>query len=61
MRPMRFINEKRIERAMHIMATGTATNSEIATLTGFESLAYFTRTFKRIAGSTPSTYRHRLT
>lgn len=59
-RPMAFINEKRIARAVHMMTTSQTTNSEIASLTGFESLVYFTRTFKRITGLSPGRYRKQL-
>jgi len=59
-RPMAFINEKRIARAVHMMAISQTMNSEIASLTGFESLVYFSRTFKRITGLTPARYRKQL-
>lgn len=56
-RPMAFITEKRIERAQHIMATGSVSYTEIAELTGFQSLSHFSRTFKKIAGIPPRIYK----
>lgn len=56
-RPMAFIQEKRIERAVHIMATSQASLSEIAILTGFESLSHFSQTFKKMIGLPPGIYR----
>ncbi|WP_212593005.1 helix-turn-helix domain-containing protein [Spirosoma agri] len=59
-RPLAFIQEKRIERAVHIMATSQASLSEIANLTGFTSLPHFTRMFKKIIGLPPGMYRRQL-
>jgi AraC family transcriptional regulator len=59
-RPRTFINEKRIERAVHIMATSQSSLSEIAALTGFEGLSHFTRTFKKITSLPPGIYRKQL-
>ncbi|OJV19387.1 MAG: AraC family transcriptional regulator [Dyadobacter sp. 50-39] len=59
-RPMSFIIEKRIERVVHVMATSKASNKEIATLAGFESLSHFIRTFKKAKGVAPGMYRRRL-
>ena len=60
LRPLSFINEKRIERVIHIMATSKASNTEIAALSGFESLSHFIRTFKKIKGKPPGAYRRTL-
>ncbi|WAC13498.1 helix-turn-helix domain-containing protein [Dyadobacter pollutisoli] len=59
-RPLSFISETRIERAVHVMATSRASISEIASLTGFESLSHFTRTFKKVTGRTPGMYRKQI-
>jgi AraC family transcriptional regulator len=56
-RPMIYINEKRIERAQHIMTTSSMSYTEIAELTGFRSLSHFSRTFKKVTGLSPRTYR----
>ena len=60
-RPLAYINEKRIERAQHIMVTSQATNAEIAELTGFKSLSQFSRVFKRIMKISPRSYKLRIT
>ena len=60
MRPSAFITEKRIERAIHIMATSKVSNVEIASLTGFDSLSNFIRTFKKIKGIPPGAFRKAL-
>jgi AraC family transcriptional regulator len=57
MRPLSFIYEARIERAIHMMATSRASNAEIASLTGFESLSHFTRVFRKNTGLSPGIYR----
>lgn len=59
-RPLSFIYGVRIERAIHIMATSQASNAEIASLTGFESLSHFTRVFKKVTGLPPSVYRKQM-
>lgn len=59
-RPLSFIYETRIERAVHMIATGSASNAEIASLTGFESLPHFTRTFKKVTGLAPSVYKKQI-
>jgi len=58
-RPLEYINEKRIERAQHIMTTGSASYTEIAELSGFRSLSHFSRTFKKTTGLSPREYRKR--
>jgi AraC family transcriptional regulator len=59
-RPMAFITEKRIERAQHIMATSSVSYTEIAELAGFRSLSHFSRTFKKVTGTSPGIYRKRI-
>ncbi|MEO6686235.1 MAG: AraC family transcriptional regulator, partial [Dyadobacter sp.] len=56
-RPLNFIYDARVERAIHIMATSPASISEISALTGFESLSHFTRVFKKLTGRPPGLYR----
>ena len=41
LRPLQFINQKRIERAQFLILTTNFTFSEVAAETGFESLSYF--------------------
>jgi AraC-like DNA-binding protein len=56
-RPLRYIHEKRIERAQYLLVTTNMPYSEIAVETGFESLPYFSRIFKKVTGITPKKYR----
>lgn len=55
-RPLAYINQKRIERAQHLIMTTGAKYADIAALTGFECLSHFSRTFKKIIGVSPSGY-----
>jgi AraC family transcriptional regulator len=54
--PNRYVTEKRLEKAMELL-TGGARLCEVALTTGFASQASFSRTFKRLTGMTPGTYR----
>lgn len=56
-RPLNYIQIKRIERAQFLIISSDFTLSKIATETGFDSLSYFNRIFKRITGKTPSGYK----
>jgi len=60
MRPLAYINEKRIARAEHMIASGQTSYSEIGELTGFKSLSNFSRTFKRISGLSPRDYKKKI-
>ena len=56
-RPVNYILGKRIERAQHLLATSQLTYSEIAIQTGFESLSYFSKSFKKLTGLSPREYK----
>ena len=56
-RPSVYLIEKRIERAQYLIVTSQASYMEIAESAGFESLSYFSKTFKKITGITPRAYR----
>lgn len=56
-RPIAYINEKRIERAQHLITTTEMLFEQIAIATGFESLPYFTRMFKKLTNITPGQYK----
>ncbi|HTN36354.1 MAG TPA: AraC family transcriptional regulator [Arachidicoccus sp.] len=60
MRPVVYINEKRIERAQYLMATSQMSLSEICDHTGFEHLSYFSNTFKKLTGMSPRNYKKQL-
>lgn len=56
-RPTVFINRRRIEKAQLLLLTTELQVQEIADRCGFNSTPYFTRTFHRHTGETPSRYR----
>lgn len=56
-RPVNYIFGKRIERAQHLLATSQLAYSEIAVQTGFESLSYFSKSFKKLTGMSPRVYK----
>jgi AraC-like DNA-binding protein len=51
-----FIRSIRLKRAAQFLSEKTATISEIAYMTGFESLSYFTKKFKEEFHVLPSEY-----
>ncbi|MBC9914566.1 helix-turn-helix domain-containing protein [Chitinophaga varians] len=59
-RPVKYIQEKRIERAQYLMVTTQMTFAEIATQTGFENVFYFSKIFKKITGASPGNYKKQL-
>jgi len=52
-----YIREARLEQAKIYLRDTRRTLTEIATLTGFSSLSYFSRTFQQSSGITPTQYR----
>ncbi|MBB6239640.1 AraC-like DNA-binding protein [Pedobacter sp. AK013] len=56
-RPVTYILEKRIERAQYLLATTRLAYSDIATQTGFDNLSYFSKSFKKLTGMSPSAYK----
>jgi len=58
--PARFQSAIRINRACDLLAATDLTVSEIANQTGFETVFYFSRAFRKRTGQTPSAYRMRL-
>ncbi|PKQ61728.1 hypothetical protein BZG02_15000 [Labilibaculum filiforme] len=57
MRPMEFINRKRVEKAQELLITTTKTQRNISEEIGFNSQQYYTRMFKKITNTTPEEYR----
>jgi AraC-like DNA-binding protein len=53
-----WIRHRRIELAQGLMLTTGATLSEIALSCGMSDQSHFTRSFRRIVGVTPSSWRH---
>ncbi|SHF24154.1 helix-turn-helix domain-containing protein [Pedobacter caeni] len=56
-RPVKYILGKRIERAQYLLATSRMPYSEIAIQTGFDSLSYFSKSFKKLTGMSPRAYK----
>ncbi|MGQ7854484.1 helix-turn-helix domain-containing protein [Pedobacter sp. WC2501] len=55
--PVNYILQKRIERAQYLIITTKKQQDEIAELTGFENVHYFSRVFKKLTNLTPGAYR----
>jgi len=56
MSPGAYITETRLQHARNLLQANTLSVSEIAYAVGFESLAYFSRSFKKHTGTPPSEY-----
>ncbi|MRN52053.1 helix-turn-helix domain-containing protein [Paenibacillus monticola] len=52
-----YLNDYRIKAAKHMLIESTASISEIAMETGFDTISYFSTVFKKLAGETPIAYR----
>jgi AraC-like DNA-binding protein len=57
--PHRYLQRRRIERAMALLRTTERRVSDVSLDVGFTSSATFTRTFRDIVGESPSAYRRR--
>lgn len=54
--PVKYIQKKRIEKAMLLIGSGDYTREEVATLCGFKDVKYFYIVFKKITGLTTKEY-----
>ena len=57
--PHRYLQRRRVERAMFLLRETDRSVSDICLDVGFTSLGTFTTTFTRIVGEPPTTYRWR--
>src|SRR3712207_3527169 len=57
--PHRYLQRRRIERAMAFLRETDRPVTDICFDVGFESLGTFSRTFRAIVGASPSAYRER--
>jgi AraC-like DNA-binding protein len=57
--PHRYLQRRRVERAMELLRETQRPVSEICLDVGFTSLGTFSRTFRDIVGESPSAYRAR--
>src|SRR5438046_1151770 len=55
--PHRYLQRRRVERAMFLLRTTDCSVTEICFDVGFASLGTFSRTFREIVGSSPVAYR----
>jgi AraC-like DNA-binding protein len=55
--PYRYLQRRRVERAMFMLRHGTGTVTEVCAKVGFTSLGTFSRTFTAIVGAPPTAYR----
>lgn len=54
---MEYVARLRVEKAKNLLQSPKLRISEIAFAVGFQSLSQFNRTFHRIVGAPPRTYR----
>ncbi|MEV0713150.1 AraC family transcriptional regulator [Asanoa sp. NPDC050611] len=57
MTPHRYLNERRVERARHLLADGDLPVTTIAFAVGFGSGQHFARVFRQLTGRTPREHR----
>ncbi len=57
--PHRYLQRRRVERAMELLRETDRSVTEICLDVGFRSLGTFSRVFAEIVGESPSTYRAR--
>jgi AraC-like DNA-binding protein len=57
--PHRYLQRRRIERAMYFLRTTERTVTDICMEVGFSSLGSFSRTFADVVGETPTQFRLR--
>jgi YesN/AraC family two-component response regulator len=57
LRPIPYINNKRIERAQLLLSTTKHSIQEIADMTGLPNISYFNRVFSLLTKKTPTAYR----
>lgn len=55
--PHRYLQRRRVERAMFLLRSGAEPITEICYRVGFGSVGTFSRTFRDIVGSSPREYR----
>jgi transcriptional regulator GlxA family with amidase domain len=57
--PHRYLQRRRVERAMYLLRTTNDAITDICMNVGFSSLGTFSRTFTEIVGESPTRYRTR--
>jgi transcriptional regulator GlxA family with amidase domain len=57
--PHRYLQRRRIERAMYLLRTTDTPVTDVCVASGFSSLGSFSRTFHHVVGQSPSDFRRR--
>jgi AraC-like DNA-binding protein len=57
--PHRYLQRRRVERAMFLLRSSSTSVTDVCWAVGFSSLGTFVRTFVRVVGETPTSYRAR--
>jgi AraC-like DNA-binding protein len=57
--PHRYLQRRRIERAMYWLRTSERSITDVCLAVGFSSMGTFSRTFHDVVGESPSSYRAR--
>src|SRR3954447_25799380 len=57
--PHRYLQRRRVERAMELLRETDSNVTEVCLDVGFNSLGTFSRTFRHVVGEPPSAYRAR--
>ena len=57
--PHRYLQRRRVERAMYLLRSTSTSVTEVCWAVGFASLGTFVRTFVAVVGETPTAYRAR--
>jgi len=56
--PINYLVHRRIEEARYLLAQTNYRISDIANMLGFSSNSYFSQTFHRVVGVSPSQFRY---
>lgn len=54
--PMRYVRQRRIEKAQSLLENGFSNISEVAESVGFNSVYHFSKSFKQLIGVSPTSY-----
>lgn len=55
-----YLNKKRISKAKNLIQNGGISMQYVASMTGYDSVSYFSRTFKKYEGISPSEFKRSL-
>jgi len=55
--PLQYVQTRRLEDSKYLLRTSSYTLKQIAAMSGFSSLSYFTQRFTKVEGICPSNYR----